>query len=70
MYEILRRIVEQEPNELSPDRSDSFRALIKRMLVKDPSQRITAEEILEWPEIKEIIMKPDEEQKQDKDEDI
>ncbi|KAA6371000.1 MAG: hypothetical protein EZS28_033474 [Streblomastix strix] len=22
MYEILRRIVEQEPNELSPDRSD------------------------------------------------
>ncbi|KAA6366997.1 MAG: hypothetical protein EZS28_037476 [Streblomastix strix] len=68
--DIALRIVELEPYDLSPNRSDSFRALIKRMLVKDPSQRITAEEILEWPEIKAIIMKPDEEQKQDKDEDI
>ncbi|KAA6370999.1 MAG: hypothetical protein EZS28_033473 [Streblomastix strix] len=69
-FEILRRIVEKEPNKLSPNRSDSLRALLKRMLVKDPSKRISAEEILEWPEIKAIIMKPDEEQKQDKDEDI
>ncbi|KAA6396099.1 MAG: hypothetical protein EZS28_008373 [Streblomastix strix] len=68
--DIALRIVELEPYDLSPNRSDSLRALIKRMLVKDPSKRITAEEILEWPEIKAIIMKPDEEQKQDKDEDI
>ncbi|KAA6390374.1 MAG: putative CAMK family protein kinase [Streblomastix strix] len=68
--EFARRVVEQEPYELSPNRSDSLRTLIRRMLVKDPSKRITAEEILEWPEIKAIIMKPDEEQKKGKDEGI
>ncbi|KAA6378638.1 MAG: hypothetical protein EZS28_025834, partial [Streblomastix strix] len=55
--EISRRIVDEEPSELPSHYPVSLRNLIKRMLAKDPSRRITAEEILEVPEVAASLKK-------------
>ncbi|KAA6404148.1 MAG: putative serine/threonine protein kinase [Streblomastix strix] len=49
--EIVRRIVDEEAPELPSHYPDSLRKLIKAMLSKDPSRRISAEEILSIPEV-------------------
>ncbi|KAA6369496.1 MAG: hypothetical protein EZS28_034976, partial [Streblomastix strix] len=49
--EIARRILEEEPEELPSHYPLNMRNLIKQMLMKDPSRRITAEEILNIPEV-------------------
>ncbi|KAA6355846.1 MAG: hypothetical protein EZS28_048627 [Streblomastix strix] len=54
-YEIMHRIMTEEPDELPTHYPESMRNLIMRMLNKDPEQRITAEEIIQDPEVKSRI---------------
>ncbi|KAA6384626.1 MAG: putative NEK protein kinase, partial [Streblomastix strix] len=49
--DVAHRIVTEEAPELPAHYPDSLRKLIKAMLQKDPSRRITAEEILSIPEV-------------------
>ncbi|KAA6381679.1 MAG: putative NEK protein kinase [Streblomastix strix] len=57
LFEIITRIINEEPAELPSHYSDSLKNLIKRMLAKDPSRRITAEAILEFPEVAASLTK-------------
>ncbi|KAA6402322.1 MAG: putative serine threonine-protein kinase nek2 [Streblomastix strix] len=49
--QIAHRIVTEEPSELPAHYPDSLKKLIKAMLSKDPSRRISADEILSIPEV-------------------
>ncbi|KAA6356190.1 MAG: putative Serine/threonine-protein kinase Nek11, partial [Streblomastix strix] len=49
--QIAHRIVTEEPSELPSHYPDSLKKLIKAMLQKDPSRRISAKEILSIPEV-------------------
>ncbi|KAA6385034.1 MAG: putative NEK protein kinase [Streblomastix strix] len=55
LLELVRRITEEQPAELPSHYSDNLRKLIKDMLTKDPSRRITSEDILEIPEVAEFL---------------
>ncbi|KAA6368436.1 MAG: hypothetical protein EZS28_036038 [Streblomastix strix] len=55
--EIVRRIVDLDTPELPSHYPVSLRDLIKRMLLKDPTRRITAEEILDVPEVASSLKK-------------
>ncbi|KAA6389053.1 MAG: hypothetical protein EZS28_015418 [Streblomastix strix] len=49
--ELVRRITQEEPVELPQKYPELMRNLIKRMLIKDPKQRITSNEILAVPQV-------------------
>ncbi|KAA6362573.1 MAG: hypothetical protein EZS28_041901, partial [Streblomastix strix] len=57
LKELIRRITEDAPAELPGHYSDNLRKLIKKMLTKDPSRRITSEDILEIPEVADCLTK-------------
>ncbi|KAA6397734.1 MAG: putative NEK protein kinase [Streblomastix strix] len=57
VMEFVRRVIEDEPAALPDQYSENLKALINRMLIKDPAQRITAFEIHEWPEIQAKLEK-------------
>ncbi|KAA6381157.1 MAG: hypothetical protein EZS28_023318, partial [Streblomastix strix] len=48
---MIHRILNDEPSDLPARFPESMRNLIKRMLLKDPTQRITAQQILNIPEV-------------------
>ncbi|KAA6375090.1 MAG: putative NEK protein kinase, partial [Streblomastix strix] len=50
-HDVVHRIVDEEALELPAHYPDSLKKLINAMLQKDPSRRISAEEILSIPEI-------------------
>ncbi|KAA6397888.1 MAG: putative NEK protein kinase [Streblomastix strix] len=49
--ELVRRITQEEPVEIPQKYPELMRNLIKRMLIKDPQQRITSNEILAVPQV-------------------
>ncbi|KAA6373426.1 MAG: hypothetical protein EZS28_031049 [Streblomastix strix] len=49
--EIYRRIIDEEPAELPDHYSNNLKKLIKMMLIKDATRRITAVDILEVHEV-------------------
>ncbi|KAA6363690.1 MAG: putative Serine/Threonine kinase domain protein [Streblomastix strix] len=53
--EFIRRLTTEEPANLPAQYPESLKNLIKMMLAKDAARRITAEEILEIPEIAAIL---------------
>ncbi|KAA6400535.1 MAG: putative NEK protein kinase [Streblomastix strix] len=55
LLELIRRITEEQPAELPSHYSENLRKLIKNMLSKDPSRRITSADILEIPEVAECL---------------
>ncbi|KAA6381598.1 MAG: putative AGC family protein kinase, partial [Streblomastix strix] len=55
LLELARRITEDAPAELPSHYSDNLRELIKNMLTKDPSRRITSADILEIPQVAECL---------------
>ncbi|KAA6398400.1 MAG: putative serine/threonine-protein kinase PLK4 [Streblomastix strix] len=50
-HEFMRRVLRDEPFQMSEFFSDNIKQLIKKMLNKIPSQRITALTVLEIPEV-------------------
>ncbi|KAA6386408.1 MAG: putative NEK protein kinase [Streblomastix strix] len=54
--DLVDRVVKEEPEELPSRYPESMRNLIKQMLMKDPSRRITAEAILDLPEVAATII--------------
>ncbi|KAA6393003.1 MAG: putative Serine/threonine-protein kinase GRIK1 [Streblomastix strix] len=48
---VIQHILNDEPSDLPARFPESLRNLIKAMLIKDPTQRITAEQILNIPEV-------------------
>ncbi|KAA6359446.1 MAG: hypothetical protein EZS28_045027, partial [Streblomastix strix] len=54
---MIQRILNDEPQELPAHFPESLRNLIKRMLLKNPTQRITAEQILNIPEVAARLQK-------------
>ncbi|KAA6394114.1 MAG: putative AGC family protein kinase [Streblomastix strix] len=54
-FEIMHRIMTENPDELPTHYPENMRSLIMRMLIKDPDQRIKAEEIIQDPEVKSRI---------------
>ncbi|KAA6371190.1 MAG: putative NEK protein kinase, partial [Streblomastix strix] len=55
LLELARRITVEKPAELPSHYSENLRKLIRNMLTKDPSRRITSADILEIPEVAECL---------------
>ncbi|KAA6382050.1 MAG: hypothetical protein EZS28_022426, partial [Streblomastix strix] len=55
--EFMRRVINDNPPELPLHYPESMRNLIKAMLVKNPDQRITAEQIMKVPEVNASLAK-------------
>ncbi|KAA6396813.1 MAG: putative AGC family protein kinase, partial [Streblomastix strix] len=55
LQELIRRIIEDAPAELPDHYSNSLRMLIRNMLTKDPSRRITSADILEIQEVADCL---------------
>ncbi|KAA6363265.1 MAG: putative NEK protein kinase, partial [Streblomastix strix] len=49
--EFIRRVINEDPPELPLHYPENMRKLIKAMLVKNPETRITAEQIMQVPEV-------------------
>ncbi|KAA6369146.1 MAG: putative AGC family protein kinase, partial [Streblomastix strix] len=57
LLELARRITVEKPAELSGHHSDCLRKLIRNMLTKDPSRRITSADILQILEVADCLTK-------------
>ncbi|KAA6396480.1 MAG: hypothetical protein EZS28_007989 [Streblomastix strix] len=55
--EFLLRVANGEPAALPDHYSENLKALIMKMLIKDPAQRITASEIIQLPEVQAKLEK-------------
>ncbi|KAA6396742.1 MAG: hypothetical protein EZS28_007736 [Streblomastix strix] len=57
LEELIKIIINSPPSELPDHYPLSLKKLVKQLLSKNPSQRTSAEEILEMPEVIAIVAK-------------
>ncbi|KAA6388516.1 MAG: putative Serine/threonine-protein kinase Nek5 [Streblomastix strix] len=50
-YKFMHRVINDEPSQLPAHYPENMRNLIKTMLIKNPGNRITAEQIMQVPEV-------------------